>query len=111
MSNTTDRSDKRRHDLLALSLVGLVAAMVGLSFASVPLYRMFCQVTGYGGMPQRADEGADEVLDRTIPSASTPMSIAALPWTLRARAADHGREDRRDRARLLQGDQQRLERR
>jgi cytochrome c oxidase assembly protein subunit 11 len=56
----------RRHGVLALSLAGLVAAMVGLSFAAVPLYRLFCQATGYGGTPQRADKGADQVLDRTI---------------------------------------------
>jgi cytochrome c oxidase assembly protein subunit 11 len=41
-----DTEPKRRHSILALSLVGLVAGMVGLSFASVPLYRVFCQVTG-----------------------------------------------------------------
>lgn len=33
----------------------LVLAMVGLAFASVPLYRLFCQVTGFGGTPLRAD--------------------------------------------------------
>jgi cytochrome c oxidase assembly protein subunit 11 len=31
-------------------------AMIGLAFASVPLYRLFCQVTGFGGTPLRADE-------------------------------------------------------
>lgn len=35
-------------------LGGLVIAMIGLSFASVPLYRLFCQITGFGGTPQRA---------------------------------------------------------
>lgn len=43
--------------------VGLVAgagalAMLGLGYASVPLYRLFCQVTGYGGTTQRADAAA-----------------------------------------------------
>ena len=33
----------------------LVAAMIGLAFASVPLYRMFCQLTGFDGTPQRAE--------------------------------------------------------
>ena len=33
----------------------LVAAMVGLAFASVPLYRLFCQATGFGGTTMRAD--------------------------------------------------------
>jgi len=34
------------------------AAMLGLGFASVPLYRIFCQVTGYGGTTQRASAAA-----------------------------------------------------
>jgi len=42
-----------------MALLGL--AMLGLAFASVPLYRVFCQVTGYGGTTQRAEAapGAD----------------------------------------------------
>ena len=40
-------------------LSGLVMAMIGLSFASVPLYRLFCQVTGFGRTPQRAIDNAN----------------------------------------------------
>ena len=79
MSNDTD--PKRRHSILALSLVGLVAGMVGLSFASVPLYRMFCQVTGYGGTPQRAEKAPGEVLDRTITIRFDGNVDHSLPWT------------------------------
>jgi cytochrome c oxidase assembly protein subunit 11 len=79
MSNDID--PKRRHSILALSLVGLVAGMVGLSFASVPLYRMFCQVTGYGGTPQRAEKAPGEVLDRTITIRFDGNVDHALPWT------------------------------
>jgi cytochrome c oxidase assembly protein subunit 11 len=78
MSNDTD--PKRRHSILALSLVGLVAGMVGLSFASVPLYRMFCQVTGYGGTPQRAEKAPGEVLDRTVTIRFDGNVDRALPW-------------------------------
>ena len=39
----------KKNGKFALVLVTLVAGMVGLSFASVPLYQLFCQVTGYGG--------------------------------------------------------------
>jgi cytochrome c oxidase assembly protein subunit 11 len=37
-----------------LSLLLFAGGMVGLAYASVPLYRLFCQVTGYGGTPQVA---------------------------------------------------------
>ena len=79
MSKDTD--PKRRHSILALSLVGLVAGMVGLSFASVPLYRVFCQVTGYGGVPQRAEKAPGEVLDRTVTIRFDGNVDRALPWT------------------------------
>ncbi len=44
----------RRNGRTAALATLLVAAMVGLAFASVPLYRLFCQVTGFGGTTQRA---------------------------------------------------------
>jgi cytochrome c oxidase assembly protein subunit 11 len=75
------RAPKRdRKGLVALSLVGLVAGMVGLSFAAVPLYRMFCQVTGYGGVPQIAEALPGEVLDRTITVRFDANVDRALPW-------------------------------
>ena len=76
-----DTEPKRRHSILALSLVGLVAGMVGLSFASVPLYRVFCQVTGYGGVPQRAEKAPGEVLDRTVTIRFDGNVDRSLPWT------------------------------
>jgi cytochrome c oxidase assembly protein subunit 11 len=72
---------KRRHQFVALSLAGLVAAMVGLSFASVPLYRVFCQATSYGGVPQRAERAPSEVLDRTIRIRFDANVNGALPWS------------------------------
>lgn len=48
-------------------LGGAVAAgMVGLSFASVPLYRLFCQVTGYGGTTQRAEHAPAQAGERVM---------------------------------------------
>ena len=44
-----------RNTALALVLGGLVVGMVGVAFAAVPLYRLFCQVTGFGGTTQRAE--------------------------------------------------------
>jgi cytochrome c oxidase assembly protein subunit 11 len=83
MSKTGNEREKRqrRHGAVALSLVGLVAAMTGLSFAAVPLYRMFCQATGYGGVPQRAERAPDEILDRTIRIRFDANVDHGLPWT------------------------------
>ncbi|MGA7455781.1 MAG: cytochrome c oxidase assembly protein [Methyloceanibacter sp.] len=72
---------KRRDGAVALALVGLVAGMTGLAFASVPLYRMFCQATGYGGVPQRAEHASNEILDRTIRIRFDANVDPALPWT------------------------------
>jgi cytochrome c oxidase assembly protein subunit 11 len=72
---------KSRHGPVALMLVGLVACMTGLAFAAVPLYRLFCQVTGYGGVPQRAEQAPGEVLDRTIRVRFDANVDRALPWS------------------------------
>lgn len=82
MSSDNTHSEKRdRKGLVALSLVGLVAGMVGLSFAAVPLYRLFCQTTGYAGVPQQAETAPGTVLDRTITIRFDANVDRNLPWT------------------------------
>lgn len=51
-----------------VSVLALVAGMIGLAFASVPLYDLFCRVTGFGGttMVSAATPSADQILDRKI---------------------------------------------
>ena len=49
-----DGAKQRSNARTARRLVALVVAMIGLSFASVPLYRLFCGATGYAGTTQRA---------------------------------------------------------
>lgn len=48
------RAGQRRNARVAMGLAAIVIAMIGLSFASVPLYRLFCEATGYSGTTQRA---------------------------------------------------------
>ena len=48
-------ADPRKNRRVALLAASGAVAMLGLGYASVPLYRLFCQVTGYGGTTQRAD--------------------------------------------------------
>jgi cytochrome c oxidase assembly protein subunit 11 len=47
---------RRRNRITVLALLGVIGVMVGLDIASVPLYRLFCAVTGYNGTTQRATE-------------------------------------------------------
>src|SRR5438270_12827744 len=56
----------RRNGVTVLLLCAVVAGMVGLSLASVPLYRLFCQATGFGGTTQRAAAAPREIADAVI---------------------------------------------
>jgi cytochrome c oxidase assembly protein subunit 11 len=61
-------------------MMGLLAiAMIGLAFASVPLYRMFCQVTGFGGTPLRAEVAPGAVKGQIGVRFDANIS-AKLPW-------------------------------
>lgn len=57
-----------------------VAAMIGLTYASVPLYRLFCQVTGFGGTIQRAEVAPARVLDQTVSVRFDANTSNKLPW-------------------------------
>lgn len=56
----------RRIRLTALGCAGFAAAMIGLAYASAPLYDLFCKVTGYDGTPRVGIAGASRLLDRTV---------------------------------------------
>jgi cytochrome c oxidase assembly protein subunit 11 len=73
---------QRRNRRMMLGLVGLVGAMGALSYASVPLYQLFCRVTGYGGTPQiaTAAPGVEQVLDRVMNVRFNADVNPALPW-------------------------------
>ncbi|HNN56602.1 MAG TPA: cytochrome c oxidase assembly protein, partial [Novosphingobium sp.] len=69
-----------RTGLLALVLA---LAMLGLGFAAVPLYRIFCQVTGYGGTTQRASAetaGAVKVAAGSISVRFDANVDRGMPW-------------------------------
>ena len=64
----------------AVMLVGVVATMASLSFAAVPFYQWFCQVTGFGGTTSVATEASDVVLDKTISIRFDASLEAGMPW-------------------------------
>lgn len=59
----------------------VVLAMIGLAFASVPLYRIFCQVTGLGGTTQRAQEDVvPGPVGKLVNVRFDANTSSALPW-------------------------------
>jgi cytochrome c oxidase assembly protein subunit 11 len=71
---------------VAMMAAAAALAMLGLGFASVPLYRMFCQATGFGGTTMRIDEAQAA----TIKSTDTVVTIRfdanverGMPWEFR----------------------------
>ncbi len=62
---------------LTMALLGL--AMLGLAFASVPLYRLFCQVTGINGTTQRADAAPGAAAGQVSVRFDANIN-SALPW-------------------------------
>jgi cytochrome c oxidase assembly protein subunit 11 len=60
-----------------------IGVMLGLTAASVPLYRLFCQVSGYGGTTQVADALPDAPLARTIKVRFNADVDPELPWSFR----------------------------
>jgi cytochrome c oxidase assembly protein subunit 11 len=85
MSDSPDKRTTAPHNLglTAAICVVFVAGMVGMSFAAVPLYRIFCQVTGFGGTTQRADIAPEQSLDRTITIRFDGNVANGLGWTFR----------------------------
>jgi cytochrome c oxidase assembly protein subunit 11 len=73
-------SQQRRNLNLLMVLVGVVAGMTGLAYASVPLYRLFCEVTGFDGTPQRVAAAPTEISDRTIRVTFTADVAGGLGW-------------------------------
>lgn len=76
----TGQKVERRHYTIAAVCSVVALVMVGASFAAVPLYRLYCQVTGYAGTTQRAEKGSDVVLDRTITVHFDANVASDLPW-------------------------------
>ncbi len=74
---------KRRNARTGVVLTGIVAGMIGLSFASVPLYRLFCQVTGYGGTTQVAETAPGAVAERVVKVRFNADIGPGLPWTFK----------------------------
>ena len=73
-------SQQRRHRVVGLSMAAIAAGMVGMSFAAVPLYKLYCQVTGYAGTTQRVIKPSEVVVDRMMRVRFDANVGPALKW-------------------------------
>lgn len=69
-----------KNSRLALHLVALVTGMLMLAYACVPLYRMFCAITGYGGTTQEALVAPGKTSGREINITFNADIDQALNW-------------------------------
>ena len=69
-----------RNRLTALVAAGVVFTMIGAAYAAVPLYQIFCQVTGFGGTTQVAEEAPAEIGERIITVRFNADTARNMPW-------------------------------
>jgi cytochrome c oxidase assembly protein subunit 11 len=80
----TDSGDGKRSNLLvAGGCVAMFTSMIGMAYAAVPLYELFCQVTGFGGTTQRVEQYSDAVIDRQVTVRFDANVSSDLPWNFR----------------------------
>lgn len=83
VTSPTDREAQRRHRRVALWAGSVAVAMLGMAYAAVPLYQMFCQVTGFAGTTQRATAAPDTVLERKITVRFDSNVSGGLSWAFK----------------------------
>ncbi len=76
----TRTKPRQKNKATAVLLFSIAGGMVGLAFAAVPLYQLFCQVTGFGGTPKVAGAGSSTVSAKTITVRFDANISPALPW-------------------------------
>lgn len=69
-----------KNNRMAGIVVAVVVGMIGLAYASVPLYELFCRVTGYGGTTQRAELFDAQAIDRDMRVRFAANVHRDMPW-------------------------------
>ena len=72
---------KKSDNTIAILLTIGFLTMLGLAFASVPLYRVFCQKTGFGGTPKISRDSSTNVINREITVRFISNTHRDLPWS------------------------------
>lgn len=85
---TASGTPPRSNRAIVLMCLAFLGAMLGMSYAAVPLYDLFCRVTGYGGTTQRVTQYSDTVLDREITVRFDANVAGGLPWDFKPAMRD-----------------------
>jgi cytochrome c oxidase assembly protein subunit 11 len=80
MTGTAPKKGLRRDVVIAGACGAVVAGMVGLSFAAVPLYNMFCRATGFAGTTQVSRIAPKNMLARQLTIRFDSNVMPGLPW-------------------------------
>ena len=75
----------QKKNLTPLVLIGIFVFMLGLSYAAVPLYDLFCRVTGFGGTTQISNSVPKVVLNKIV-SVRFDTNVNNLPWDFKAKS-------------------------
>ena len=78
----------RRNGALAGLLAAVVLGMVGMSYAAVPLYRVFCAATGFGGTPKTGPAASPGERAASVVVRFNANTDPALPWSFRPEQAE-----------------------
>ena len=76
------RREGSRHHMIGLICAGVALAMVGAAYAAVPLYRVFCEATGFDGTVRRGAGPTKAALRRTV-TVRFDTNVRGLPWDFR----------------------------
>ena len=74
---------QKRNRRLGVICGAVFAGMVGAAYASVPLYKAFCQVTGYDGTVRKAEAAPTRILGKTL-NIRFDANVRDLPWDFKA---------------------------
>ncbi|HEX6001776.1 MAG TPA: cytochrome c oxidase assembly protein [Hyphomicrobiaceae bacterium] len=80
MTGAPSTASSRRAKAIAGACLLVAVGMVGAAYAAVPLYRLFCQATGFDGTPRRAEKPSDKVIDKTVTVRFDGNVAPNLPW-------------------------------
>jgi len=74
---------EKRNRVIGLTVAGVFFGMVGAAYAAVPLYKAFCEATGYDGTIRRAAKAPDRILDGQL-TVHFDANVNGLPWDFKA---------------------------